>query len=398
MSRKDAEFVDKEKLLIAQRAGYRCSYPKCGKTLIGPGQSNSDFINIGEVAHIYSAAENGPRTSGGLSDEELKRPENGIYLCRSHHKIIDRKSKSEKYTSDMLSRMKSKHEFLISAELGEHNYPVNWVSYIKILKAPMFKSELTLNLGKVTFIYGNNGTGKSTFINLLYSIFGQNLLHEWEKHKTKFLVETALDNPLLTKSSIEIEDGNMTYVVKEKRLPFSPYDFHVFYLEGNYKSFKDDVQTIANCIGFTREYLVKVLATTGIKHGQNTKSLKVKRVRSEPYLIDQILVDLGRGWPDQPFKSCSSTEQASIILDILLSLATEISKFKSVLLLIDWAPLLQFDDNNIQKYLDYLQSSDAHFQSIFVSPREKPKVQWTGWTIANLIALNQSTIINQTIK
>lgn len=84
MSRTDSEFDEKTKTIIAQRAGYKCSFHSCGKTLIGPGQTNQDHINIGEVAHIYSAAKNGPRTDGGLSSDELRKSENGIYLCRTH--------------------------------------------------------------------------------------------------------------------------------------------------------------------------------------------------------------------------------------------------------------------------------------------------------------------------
>ncbi len=114
------EFDDKTKEIIARRAGYKCSFPSCNKTLVGPGVENNESITIGECAHIFSAVPKGPRTDGGLSDAELKRPENGIYLCRNHHKIVDSKAKDNKYTSDLLTRYKSRHEFLISAELGEY--------------------------------------------------------------------------------------------------------------------------------------------------------------------------------------------------------------------------------------------------------------------------------------
>lgn len=107
-----------------------------------------------------------------------------------------------------------------------------------------------------------------------------------------------------------------------------------------------------------------------------------------------MYVDIGNGWT-QSFGSCSSTEQGSIILDIIISLASEMSKFKSVLMLIDWVPLLSFDDANIQKYIDYLQSAEAHFQTVFVAPNAKPKVKWTGWTHANLIYHTPDTIIKQ---
>jgi len=88
-------------------------------------------------------------------------------------------------------------------------------------------------------------------------------------------------------------------------------------------------------------------------------------------------------------------EMASVILDLAISFATEISKFKTVLLLIDWKPSLHFDDNKIQNYFKYLQSTKAHFQSIFVSPNPKPGIKWTGWSIAKLINATPKTVIVQ---
>ena len=82
-------FSSKTKRIIAGRAGYQCSFPGCGKVLIGPGKENNEIICIGECAHIFSAADGGPRGKDFLTDEKIRSAENGIYLCSDHHKIID---------------------------------------------------------------------------------------------------------------------------------------------------------------------------------------------------------------------------------------------------------------------------------------------------------------------
>ncbi|GEP52751.1 hypothetical protein FNO01nite_34230 [Flavobacterium noncentrifugens] len=395
MSRKDTEFDEKIKIIIAQRSGYKCNFPGCGKTLIGPGQTSLDYISIGEVAHIYSAAKNGPRSDGGLSIEDLKRSENGMLLCRPHHKIVDRKSKNSKYTSDMLSRMKSKHEFSISAELGEYNYPINWVSSIKVIQSSIFKNTLTLDLGKVTFVYGENGVGKTVLVNLLKSIFSQKIISSWKQNSIKFNVESTLDNPVLSKIDVEIEHGKMTYQIGKSKFPFVPYDFNVIYLYGKLKPLRDDIETIAHCLDISRDYLIQIISTIGLNFALRTKHIEIRHVRKKPYVVDRIYVDIGNGWV-QSFGSCSSTEQASVVLDIVFSLASEMSKFKSVLMLIDWLPLLWFDDSNIQKYIDFLQSPECHFQTVFVAPNAKPKVKWTGWTHAHLLRTESGVTIKQT--
>lgn len=137
------EFDDKTKEIIARRAGFKCSFPGCNKILVGPGVQYNESITIGECAHIFSAVPKGPRTDGGLSEDELKRPENGIYLCRNHHKIVDSKARDNKYTSDLLTRYKNRHEFLISAELGEYTYPLNWINHIKI-EGTVFRKPFTI--------------------------------------------------------------------------------------------------------------------------------------------------------------------------------------------------------------------------------------------------------------
>jgi len=374
------EFDEKIKDIIARRAGFKCSFPGCNKTLVGPGVNNDDSITIGECAHIFSAVPKGPRTDGGLTEKELKRPENGIYLCTNHHKIVDRKSKDNKYTSDLLTRYKNRHEFLISAEMGEYMYPLNWINCLKIT-GNIFTNPIQVNLGKVTLFTGENSTGKSTIIEILYSYFSQRIIPRWNKPKSEFSTEINLDNPVLSNFTATIKNNQLFYSIKNEKQPFVPYDFFVLYLRETIKSNTDDLKKIADCFGLDRSFVKSMLLTTGIKHGLTTKRIKVEEIRTKPYLVDSLKVDIGT-MGLQSFSMYSGTERSSVILDIAISFATEISKFKSVLLLIDWPPIYNFDDSNIKPYLDYLQSSKAHFQSIIVSHNPRPNLDWSGWAIA----------------
>lgn len=152
----DPEFSDKIKDIISKRASYRCSYTGCGNLLVGPGVEKNEFMLLGECAHIFSAAINGPRTSGNLKPEELCRADNGMLLCRKHHKLIDRKHKSNRYTSGILIQMKDRHEFRISAEIGENNYPLHWIKSFEVSQCKVLAGSVRVNLGKLTFINGAN--------------------------------------------------------------------------------------------------------------------------------------------------------------------------------------------------------------------------------------------------
>lgn len=396
MTKKRIEFSPQIKEIISKRAGFKCSFPNCNKTLIGPGVNNDQTINIGECAHIFSAAENGPRTDGGLDEIELKRPENGIYLCRTHHKIVDRKAKDNKYTSDLLTRYKTRHEFQISAELGEYMYPFNWINKIKI-SGTNLENVLSINLGKVTLLTGSNGTGKSTVIEILDSTFEQRILPRWNKPDIKFSTEIKIDNPVLSKFTSKIRHNYLHYSINDLVQPFVPYDFFVLNLSDTNEKAEDDLKYIASHFGKDRAFLKSMLLTTGIKHGLRTKSIELKEKRKIPYPVEKLYVDIGNN-RTQSFKSCSSTEQNSVILDIAISIATEVAKFKSVLFLVDWTKTNNFSDGNIEKYLNYLQSSNAHFQTVFASHNERPNLDWSGWAIAKFIKEEENIMVIQNEK
>jgi hypothetical protein len=383
--------------IIARRAGYRCSFPGCSKTLVGPGTKYDESVAIGECAHIFSAVPTGPRTSGGLTDDELNRPENGIYLCRNHHRIVDIKSKDNKYTSDLLTRYKNRHEFLISAELGEYSYPLNWINSITVKKGTIFNNPIKINFGKVTLFSGANGTGKSTIVELLSSYFKQSIYSRWNKPNFEFITEIHLDNPVLSTFDAILRNNLLFYKISGIEQPFVPYDFFVLFLRETTKSYSDDLKNIGDCLGLDRQVVKTMLLTTGVKHGFKTKRIEIEEVRTNPYPVDILKVDIGSGRLHS-FSSYSSTEQSSIILDITISFAKEISMFKSVLLLIDWSRIYSFDDANIRPYFDLLQSSNAHFQSILVSHKEWSDLDWSGWVIAKFKGSTPTTTIVQNEK
>ncbi|MCD8440953.1 AAA family ATPase [Tenacibaculum finnmarkense] len=390
------EFNKPTREIIAGRAGYRCSFPGCNKTLIGPGHKSNEWITIGEYAHIFSAVKNGPRTDGNLKPDELKKPENGIYLCRNHHKLIDTKSQDNKYTSSLLTRYKNKHEFQISAEIGEYIYPLNWINQVSFLGG-VFENEIKLNFGKVTFINGNNGTGKSTIIEIINSVFSQKTHSRWKNKDTKFSLKVSLDNPVLSKFNVIIENESLVYEINNKQQPFVPFDFLVINLSNSNLNKKDDLANIADSLGVERDFIKNMILSTSLKNGLFVKEIKLKSIRVTPYPVDKLYVKKGT-MTDFPFKSLSGTEKSRVILDLIICYASEISQFKSVLLLIDWSNTVSFDNSNLSPYLEYLQSSSAHFQTIFVSHRERTELDWNGWVIAKFINDNEKIKLIQNEK
>ena len=98
------DFSAPTKRLIAQRAGYVCSYPSCLAPTSGPRIDGDGAVNVGEAAHICAASPNGPRYDESMTPEERVNAENGIWMCGTHATLVDRDE--ERFTVEQLRTWK----------------------------------------------------------------------------------------------------------------------------------------------------------------------------------------------------------------------------------------------------------------------------------------------------
>lgn len=125
---KRLNFDNKTKIQIAARVGFICSYPNCNQATLGP-DGKDGFVILGEAAHIYGAvhgdSNKNPRPSPeSISEDNLKSFENGIWLCRHHHKLIDSIWGENEHTPDDLKKYKKDAEERQKQELVEKNHEI----------------------------------------------------------------------------------------------------------------------------------------------------------------------------------------------------------------------------------------------------------------------------------
>jgi hypothetical protein len=114
------EFTTKIKDVLFKRAGAKCSNPNCRKPTCGPHTDTDKIVNIGVAAHITAAEIGGPRYNEGLSADERKSFDNGIWLCQDCAKLID--SDEKRYNVDIIRKWKELSE---AAALLDIENPVN---------------------------------------------------------------------------------------------------------------------------------------------------------------------------------------------------------------------------------------------------------------------------------
>ncbi len=112
-------FAQEVKDALAKRAGFRCSRPHCRCVTVGPSREGKDKFSMpGDAAHIFDASQ-GPRARRvweGASADELHDIANGIWLCPTCHRLVDRDRVS--YPAPVLLRWKRQAEGRAARELG----------------------------------------------------------------------------------------------------------------------------------------------------------------------------------------------------------------------------------------------------------------------------------------
>ncbi len=200
--------------LIAESAG-RCNCPKCKEKLFVKFDDETT-VTLGEFCHIIGKKEMGPRGKVELSQILKEDPQNLIFLCAKHHKIIDQAP--HKFPPEKLRQIKESH--------------TKWVNDL-LTGLPEAHWTLLIHKGNIEK-KGVASIDESLIIRELYNKFC--FVDTQELCVPEFLVETK--NWIKFKDQQEIwwrelkngADGNKKFVICS--INFIPLAIHLGYLLG----------------------------------------------------------------------------------------------------------------------------------------------------------------------
>lgn len=101
-------FREPVRRLLKDEAGGLCCFGSCLRVTNGTTtneQGKAKSAGIGVAAHVYAAAERGPRPPGDLTEEQIRSPENGLWMCASCGELVD--DFQALYPAEDLLRMKA---------------------------------------------------------------------------------------------------------------------------------------------------------------------------------------------------------------------------------------------------------------------------------------------------
>jgi|Go1ome_4_1110791.scaffolds.fasta_scaffold00603_2 hypothetical protein len=382
---KRANFSQETVSIISARAAYRCSFPGCDATLIGPGGDSNLVDNIGECAHIYAAANKGPRSNHSLSKEDLQKPENGIFLCRKHHALVD-KGKGIKYPAETLMLYKQMHEHKISEELGHVSYPLLWIKKVVVLDSPILKAGLCYDFTKSTIIEGTNGAGKSVLVEYIYAALTGECVKRMRG--THVVLSIELSNPVWQSVTCTIDNGTVKYKVGEKELAFCPFSVDVVYLRDYDGPTKGDlIDWMGNQLGKDRQFVKALIEGADLSSSYVVKKVRMETVRKHPYETIRVCLQKINDAEDDchwHLEQFSGTERCSVLFDLVVGYMRSVSRYKNTLFLFDWSYINMFSGSILNHYFKVFHNSCNYFQTIVAMHTLWEGVDWSGWNLIKM--------------
>lgn len=114
--KRNADFSAKTIKELQKRVAFICSNPGCGELTCGPKQGDpEESMLVGEAGHITAASVGGARFDPELKEDQRAGIDNGIWLCRRCHKIVD--ADDSFYSVQILREWKKQAEKMASLKL-----------------------------------------------------------------------------------------------------------------------------------------------------------------------------------------------------------------------------------------------------------------------------------------
>ena len=110
--------TDKTRKTIWARSGNRCAICRI-ELVLEKDPFNNLHLNLGEECHIISRQPNGPRHQL-IQSFDYDGVDNLLLLCCNDHKTVD--EQTEKYPTNTLKDIKSKHELWVKSNLDSSEF------------------------------------------------------------------------------------------------------------------------------------------------------------------------------------------------------------------------------------------------------------------------------------
>ena len=395
-----ANFSPKTKQALAAAVNWQCSVPLCKNPAMGADDGTT--INGGTACHIFSAAKNGPRGCGGLSDEQLEAVSNGLWCCAYHGRVIDA-NQGASFPAAQLHMWKRLAEGRIRRAMAVQFAELGWLHKfsLSICTSSGRLWEPSVTFQKNNLLRGGSGSGKTLILEALASISANRQAWRLRQFPT-FSIELAYET--LTREGIVRASCDGKNPIQrwqsgvETALP--PPDMAVLYLPSDQDRASEDrtgVERLTRALGVDEDVLHGLARSVSANPYSGMTVVLKKGVRDEADSTGRleeteraVFVTLKYHGFELPFNALSGGEQARVAGALLIALAREEVKSRPVLLCVD--ALWQLDDSLFRNELSKL--AEEHIQLLVVAPYDVSDDQalrdLPGWNVIDTPSIQES--------
>lgn len=362
-------FSPSTKRLLAEQAGYCCSAPNCSKPTIAANFDSDASAGDGIASHIVSASpDSGPRANPKYTKEQRESPDNGIWLCSTHAKIID--ADEVRYNVELLKRWKTDHCRKMAYKVSGQWVGNGIVAQMSLENIGRFPNKEHISFGQNTLIVGANATGKTMIFDMIAGLESRTYLEEWGKteHENPGLVRIETFSSTLRQWEINISK-EVNCKLNGQIIPSIVSGFRVIYGKNRFyppsvdrendteeKIYLDELKAIAHHFQVTLDELIVVLKSLEFEAGYCLRGIRLKDGRLEAMT--------GNNAPWLPFRGLSSGEKQILLVEVIFRIARYHSQTAPTVLLLDEGFIGSLDHKCIHVMLDYINSGVLNCQTV----------------------------------
>ena len=388
--RGSADFTAATIRLLQDRASYRCVVPSCTTVTMGPGAASNQTASTGTACHIYSAAEKGARGRGGLTDAQLRNPENGVWACATHGRLIDTNA-GDAYPATLLHSWKALQEAQLKRERDGLPAKDGWLDRMVAQNTILFEEDAELELGQLTLIQGSS-LGKTALLDWIAASLGASLPERWTLNKPLILTSLTAYVPEKRVILAEITEAGLAATVDGVRRAEIPAAIACIYIREGSRSWskeEDDDVLLGRLLsvdpGVVRA-LIPDIQRNGTSWGRKFGFYREGRFvgydddDNEVYSKTEFewVLRLG-GAQGKPMRVLSGGEAAHLLIEFSMALARERAATTPTILLLDGSEW-PFDNGGMDMIGKLLATQP--FQTVLTAvggwnPRDK--TCWSQW-------------------
>ncbi len=381
-----SEFSLATKRSLANAANNQCSYLNCPMRTSGPDLGSGGSLRLGKAAHIYSASPCGPRGQGGLSREELKHHQNGIWLCADHATLID-ENNGVGHPAAKLFSYKRLHEHRVQKEILGTCKAIGWIDEIELVHTPLFEPGSKIRLGKLSLVFGNNSLGKSTLAKFLGSYFDVEMLGQWKKDQNaplEFRMNYYCPDPVTVGFSKQKGLAGR-YEIGGEFFSKNPVHCRIILVPEFSEDFNGSaIAHISHILDLPEWEIVSLIESANSFPFSNLKNYQVSKPTKHGS-FDELSVHAYEENFSVVFRNLSTTEKQFAIMDLATALARKTSIYQPTLLFLDCN--LISNEEVFRRFESLLLARENQFQTILTARLngiDLADVQWRGWEVVRL--------------